>query len=314
MRGLLLSDSYPSQPHPNVHAAARRAIEHLPRYLCSPLHEPSVQAFTAASAWTEEQDPKGVRPLLLDSGCGTGRSTRMLALARPDALVIGIDRSDHRLRKGQRGAASSWSEEDIPNSLLVRAELATFWRLLLMESCDASPLRASRIHEHTLFYPNPYPKASRLNLRWHGHAALPLMLAINGTLEVRSNWRTYLVEFVEAMRAVATFGESKEQSNGSGHDAVQLAISGASRRLEIVHAASESSSESQEGAGDSDTCLIDRVHLAHEQEACTLFELKYHRAGEQLHKLWLPAPALAPVADSVATRLTEELRQASRGR
>ena len=54
------------------------------------------------------------RPLILDSFCGTGQSTRMLAVGNPDALVVGIDKSSERLRK---------QAEPLPdNALLLRAE------------------------------------------------------------------------------------------------------------------------------------------------------------------------------------------------
>jgi len=38
-------------------------------------------------------------PLILDSGCGNGASTAALAENNPHALVIGIDKSAHRLRR-----------------------------------------------------------------------------------------------------------------------------------------------------------------------------------------------------------------------
>ena len=41
------------------------------------------------------------RSLILDAGCGTGRSTHMLAEQHPNHLVIGIDKSAHRLKTSE---------------------------------------------------------------------------------------------------------------------------------------------------------------------------------------------------------------------
>ena len=38
-------------------------------------------------------------PIILDSGCGTGESTRLIAKEFHSSLVIGIDKSLHRLRR-----------------------------------------------------------------------------------------------------------------------------------------------------------------------------------------------------------------------
>ncbi|MFP4263935.1 MAG: SAM-dependent methyltransferase, partial [Halomonas sp.] len=61
---------------------------------------------------------------------------------------------------------------------------------------------------HYLLYPNPYPKAAHLKLRWHGHPVLPFILALGGRLELRSNWRLYLEEFALGVaQATGVVGE-----------------------------------------------------------------------------------------------------------
>lgn len=127
-------------------------------------------------------------PLILDAGCGTGRSTRQLARRYPHACVLGIDRSADRLSR-------DYSRElgDFPdNALLVRADLVDFWRLAHLAGWQ--PAR------HCLFYPNPYPKASQLKRRWHAHPVFPVLLALGGALELRSNWQIYVEEFALAIR------------------------------------------------------------------------------------------------------------------
>ena len=173
-----LAGDYPRVPHRNVRPLALRAWTHLPRFLESPLHGPSVESFDAAAGWLDKHCGPNT-PLVIDSGCGTGMSTATLARMHPNAAVLGVDRSAARLAKSHTLPS---------NALLVRAELATFWRLMLHTEACGGPLSAARVSHHFLLYPNPYPKPSRLNLRWHGHPALPMLLAIGARVEVRSNW------------------------------------------------------------------------------------------------------------------------------
>ncbi|MGB1191308.1 MAG: methyltransferase domain-containing protein, partial [Pseudomonadales bacterium] len=61
--------------------------------------------------------------IIFDSGCGNGKSTLNLASRYPEAFIIGIDKSHHRLNKlaNKSNAAN--------NYCLVRADLIDFWRL-----------------------------------------------------------------------------------------------------------------------------------------------------------------------------------------
>ncbi|KAL1522518.1 hypothetical protein AB1Y20_017505 [Prymnesium parvum] len=226
-----------------------RAAGSLHRYLQSPLHAPSTAAFSLAAEWIHAADPHASRQLILDSGCGTGRSTRLLALSRPDALVVGVNRSEHRLERNSALATP-------PNALLVRAELATFWRLMAQEG--AGPLSSARVARHCLFYPNPYPKASQRRKRWHCHPCFPVLLGLGGSLELRSNWRVYLQEFQQALHVLVQ-GTSPSDPL---HDA-------ASRRLpaELVQI---------------------KLTQPDGEDALSHFEQKFHRNGNDLWKLDLP--------------------------
>ena len=86
------------------------------------------------------------------------------------------------------------------NLVLIRAELATFWRLLLNDGL--SPER------HFLLYPNPWPKAGHLSRRWHGHPVFPQLLALGGEIEMRCNWEIYALEFARAV-SLATGADVK---------------------------------------------------------------------------------------------------------
>jgi tRNA G46 methylase TrmB len=125
----------------------------------------------------------GREPLVLDSGCGTGESSRSLARCFPGHRVIGIDQSAHRLESvGSEGAVRLDG-----NLALVRAELADFWRLALSAGWQ--------LEHHYLLYPNPWPKPGHLARRWHAHPVFPTLLALRGRLELRTNWKVYADEF-----------------------------------------------------------------------------------------------------------------------
>lgn len=137
-------------------------------------------------------------PLILDSFCGTGRSTAILAARYPQALVIGVDKSAHRLHKHAGDG----------DYLLLHAHCEAVWQALVAAK---RPLAA-----HYMLYPNPWPKAAQLARRVHGHPAFPLLLALGGTLCVRSNWQLYLEELGVALHLagrparIAVVGDSGE--------------------------------------------------------------------------------------------------------
>lgn len=166
-------------PHQDLIRRVNRALAHPLR---KPIAEHTRHNFTFAAEWLQSRQA----PLILDSGCGVGISTRQLAVQFPAHVIIGVDRSEDRLARDHGELPS--------NALLVRADLVDFWRLA--EQAGWAPER------HYLLYPNPYPKASHLKMRWHGHAVLPTLLALGGRLELRSNWAIYVEEFSLAVAQV----------------------------------------------------------------------------------------------------------------
>lgn len=126
-------------------------------------------------------------PLILDSCCGVGESSHLLARAFPNHYVIGVDQSASRLARGG-GRAAEWPA----NLDLVRADVVDYWRLLH----DAGV----RLDRHYLLYPNPWPKIGQLSRRWHGHPVFPTLIDLGGVLECRSNWPIYLMELCFAVQ------------------------------------------------------------------------------------------------------------------
>ena len=133
------------------------------------------------------EDP---RPIVLDSFCGTGTSTAVLAAQFPEACVVGIDQSAHRLAKHQ--------PTEQRNYHLLRAEAEPFWQCLTEAGI---PLFA-----HWLLYPNPWPKASQFKRRVHGHGAFPVLARLGGSLELRTNWAIYAQEFANAAALIGCGG------------------------------------------------------------------------------------------------------------
>jgi len=136
-----------------------------------------VQAFLA-------DKPDG--EIILDSCCGVGQSTRLLAQRNPEALVIGVDKSSNRIERNVEGfdSANGYHAE---NFHLVRADLNDFYRLVKTANWP--------VKQHYILYPNPWPKSKHVQRRWHGSAVFPTLITIGKHIILRSNWRLYLEEF-----------------------------------------------------------------------------------------------------------------------
>jgi len=168
--------------HPRLEEVVKR---HLDSHWKQPFHTPSVESYQRL---IDEVSFTSGQAFILDSGCGTGKSTQQLAKQYADHLVIGVDRSQVRLAKS--GVEQALLQRG--NCVLVRADLPTFWRLLLRDG--------HMPEKHYLFYPNPWPKSAHLKRRWHGHPVFPDLLALGGEIELRCNWEIYALEFAQAVR------------------------------------------------------------------------------------------------------------------
>lgn len=172
--------------HPKLATTVRRHLATRPR---KPVLPHNVAAFQLLQAELARRP----RPLILDSFCGTGHSTAILARHHPEHLVVGIDKSGHRLHRHPSDLAGDY--------LLLQAECEDLWRLLVQAGIG--------VEQHYLLYPNPWPKAKHLQRRIHGGSSFYwlLQLALGAAhegraparLELRSNWQTYVEEFGVAM-------------------------------------------------------------------------------------------------------------------
>jgi tRNA G46 methylase TrmB len=124
--------------------------------------------------------------VIVDSCCGVGQSTRLLAQRNPHALVVGIDKSAHRIDRNVEGFEASTGYQ-ANNYHLIRADLNDFYRLVKAANWPVA--------KHYILYPNPWPKSKHVQRRWHGSAVFPTLITIGQQLILRSNWRLYLEEF-----------------------------------------------------------------------------------------------------------------------
>lgn len=196
-----------SQVHP-------RLAETVRKHLARPWRRPvgaGARALFEALVGPRSDGP----PWLLDAGCGTGLGTRGLALARPEALVLGVDKSAARLGRDPGGLP--------PNARLLRMDLEDFWML----AAEAG----WRFERQYLLYPNPWPKPEQRLRRWPFHPVLPSIAACGAAWELRTNWKVYAEEFalaarlcgarsaeVEAWRPALPLTRFEAKYAASGHD------------------------------------------------------------------------------------------------
>ena len=163
--------------HPDLESIVTKHIS--TKYL-KPITEFNQKAFEYADKIYQQHR----KNFILDSGCGVGESTYQLANKYPEAFVLGVDQSSHRVNSN-----NEWTLPD--NAYLLRADLVDFWRLAV-----AADWQLSR---HYILYPNPWPKKKHLQRRWHGHPVFYTLKELGGILELRTNWQLYAEEFSQAI-------------------------------------------------------------------------------------------------------------------
>jgi tRNA G46 methylase TrmB len=153
--------------------------------------------------------------VVIDSGCGTGDSTRGLSARFPDALILGVDQSVHRLWRAARlpqPMPEPARARGLLSSALANGSENVAW--VPMDLQDFYP-RAARagwnVIFHAVYYPNPWPKPKQLHRRWQGHEVLPDLCAVSRHMELRTNWEIYAREFAAAHSLITgSDGEVRE--------------------------------------------------------------------------------------------------------
>ena len=169
-------------------------IKHLKHPSQKPYQAHTKAAFEAIDTIVQAFDGD----IILDSCCGVGQSTRILAKQNPNALVIGVDKSAHRINRNVENLTSNNTEEIVSNYHLIRADLNDFYRLVVAANWSVTT--------HYVLYPNPWPKSKHIQRRWHGSAVFPDMIKIGEQMILRSNWSLYLKEFNAAINIAGLNG------------------------------------------------------------------------------------------------------------
>lgn len=185
------------QPHPRPDLVRKRLARHRRGHWRHPVAPDRAALIESLLSRAEG------RPILCDTGCGTGHSSVALARANPEAWVLGLDKSEHRLAKARL--------LDRPgNVAFARVELADFWAV-------ASRL-GQRFATTTMLYPNPWPKVGQLNRRLYGEPSFAPLVALSDALELRTNWEIFAVEFSEALHELTgEWGELSTLAVAPGH-------------------------------------------------------------------------------------------------
>lgn len=181
--------------HDNLEKVVRK---HLSTEFRKPPAEHTLTAFQQVSAVICAASDT---PVILDSCCGTGVSSRQIALQHPESWVIGLDRSSKRLSKDY--------DDVLPENLIfAQADCVDFWKLAVQSGWQ--------LQKHFVLYPNPYPKSVQLKYRWHAHPSFSDLLALGGLLELRSNWKIYVEEFSLALEYAGQATQGCEQFDPNG--------------------------------------------------------------------------------------------------
>jgi tRNA (guanine-N7-)-methyltransferase len=261
--------------HPDtLYRCVSKHVLTLDQYLIrKPIAPHTVAAFQLAQ---DKINLQACKSIILDSGCGTGRSSLVLGEEYPDSVVLGVDRSLARLERNvfcsseaklaarqlQDGSGfeslSTKDDEDYllfqqvaDNVWLIRAELVDFWRCARQEGIV--------FDQHYLLYPNPYPKKARVQHRWYAHPSFPMLLQSSPHIVVRSNWEQYLQEMATAVQMADQVWRNSTPAESSTTGTVSR------KRVSIVG-----------------------PHpLSQDEPSWTNFEEKYRRAGEATFELEL---------------------------
>jgi tRNA (guanine-N7-)-methyltransferase len=129
-------------------------------------------------------------PLDVEIGCGVGFHPLRYARLHPERQLIAFERTSEKFAKFQGRLAR---HEPLPNLLAIHGD-AIAW--------IAHGLKAEQVDRYFLLYPNPYPKESQRNLRFHEMPFFSHLLHTmkpSATLTLATNERFYAESAREAL-------------------------------------------------------------------------------------------------------------------
>ncbi|NQY99699.1 MAG: SAM-dependent methyltransferase [Bdellovibrionales bacterium] len=138
---------------------------------------PNGQAFD----WSATQDP-----VVLEIGCGNGMHPLQFAKANPTTSVIAIEQTQNKFEAFEKRIAASGP---IENLFAIRAD-AIWW-------CAHNLNSPACLEQIFLLYPNPNPKESQANKRFHNMPFMGFLLQFlkpGGQLHLASNISAYVEE------------------------------------------------------------------------------------------------------------------------
>jgi tRNA (guanine-N7-)-methyltransferase len=157
-----------------------------------PIPDFSQEAYKVLEGFVDSFSDK--REIILDLCCGVGESSFHFAQKYKESIIVGVDKSADRIERKNE------FKKNLPKNLLIlRADIIDIIRLL------AKSKLSERVSKVFLLYPNPYPKTTQFQKRWHGHGVFPYLMKFDASIEVRSNWEIYLKEFLMAANCYKNF-------------------------------------------------------------------------------------------------------------
>jgi tRNA (guanine-N7-)-methyltransferase len=144
--------------------------------------------------------------LVFEIGCGNGMHPIAFAKQNPQSTVIAIEQTQNKFQSFEKKLKA----QPMPHLHAIRAD-ALWW-------CAHNLQMSHFLDEIYLLYPNPYPKQSQANKRFHNMPFMGFLLKhlkVGGRVHVASNLRAYIKE--AKTRFVSTWELTLDQEIALDH-------------------------------------------------------------------------------------------------
>ncbi len=134
---------------------------------------------------------------VFEIGAGVGRHAIRYAIENPSQKIFAVEHSSERFEKFQRRIESHKSKGiELKNLRAVHCDAEAF---------AVHFIPAGSLDKIFILYPNPYPKESQANKRWHNMPFLSFLLErlkLGGRLEIATNEEFYALEAADNLNRV----------------------------------------------------------------------------------------------------------------